>query len=67
MEKEFQRCLVGGTFDRFHAGHAHLLDLAASRSQHVEVWLTDDEMAADKSGSILDMESRLAELDEWHS
>ena len=25
MVQDLERCLVGGTFDRFHKGHEHLL------------------------------------------
>ena len=65
MVRQFSRCLVGGTFDRFHAGHIYLLDLALSKSQHVEVWITDDKMVSDKVGIPLELDRRMDELSEW--
>ena len=34
-----ERCLVGGTFDRFHAGHIALLEAALAEAELVEVWI----------------------------
>ena len=45
----YSRCLVGGTFDRLHAGHRLLLDAAVKSAEHVEVHITSDGMA-DKIG-----------------
>lgn len=65
MERRFSRCLVGGTFDRFHAGHKHLLQLAASNAEHVEVWVSDDLMSTSKSPLVLPLEERIEELTDW--
>lgn len=65
MERRFSRCLVGGTFDRFHSGHIHLLELAASNAEFIEVWVSDDFIAQQKSQFILPLEERLEELMDW--
>ena len=46
---QFQLCLVGGTFDRLHAGHRLLLDAAVKAAQRVEVHVTSDAMADKKA------------------
>ena len=61
MERKFSRCLVGGTFDRFHAGHKHLLELATANAEHVEVWVSDDYMSNYKSSLVLPLENRIDE------
>ena len=59
------RCLIGGTFDRFHLGHEILLDAALEAAERVEVWVTDDEMAQRKSSIIQDHATRCEHLLEW--
>ena len=44
--------LVGGTFDRFHAGHRALIDYGLSKCQRLEVWLTSDQIAQAKDSRI---------------
>ncbi len=61
----FQRCLVGGTFDRLHAGHRLLLDAAARAAQHVEIHITSDAMADQKSVNMQSFETRRDELLNW--
>lgn len=61
----FQRCLVGGTFDRLHAGHRLLLDAAARAAQHVEIHITSDVMADQKSVNMQSFETRRDELLNW--
>ena len=46
---KLERCLVGGTFDRFHQGHKSLLNAALDSAELVEVWITNDAMSAAKS------------------
>ena len=65
MERRFSRCLVGGTFDRFHSGHIHLLELAASNAEFVEIWVSDEFIAQQKSSIILPLEERLGEVMDW--
>ena len=61
----FNRCLVGGTFDRLHAGHCLLLDAAARAAQHVEVHITSDKMADQKSVNMQSFETRRDEVLNW--
>jgi cytidyltransferase-like protein len=56
-------CLVGGTFDRLHAGHLGLLK-AASTCDAVEVWVTSDANAAAKDPRIESFTIRTAALQE---
>ena len=59
------RCLVGGTFDRFHIGHQSLLNSALEVSERVEVWVTNDEMSASKSPILQSFEDRREAIIEW--
>lgn len=58
-------CLIGGTFDRFHAGHQLLLSSAAKVAKRVELWVTSDELANTKSENIQSWEVRVSEISEW--
>lgn len=64
-EQRFRCCLVGGTFDRLHAGHRLLLDAACRQSESVEVHITTDAMAEHKSMFVLDFEQRQCDLLDW--
>ena len=59
------RCLVGGTFDRFHIGHQSLLNSALEVSERVEVWVTNDEMSASKSPILQSFEDRREAIIQW--
>ena len=54
--------LIGGTFDRFHAGHRNLLMSALSHCQTVEVWVTVDSIARAKDPRINLWEDRVEEI-----
>lgn len=43
-KKPFRRVIVGGTFDRLHAGHRELLSVAATLGDELLVGITDGEM-----------------------
>ncbi len=43
----------------------HLLELAAGNAEFIEVWVSDDLTAQQKSPFILSLEERLAELMDW--
>lgn len=58
----WRRCLVGGTFDRFHAGHRLLLKSAQRHAAHVEIHVTSDEMAEHKATNIQSLDSRMAAI-----
>lgn len=44
--------LVGGTFDRFHAGHRALIESGLAECARLEVWLTSDRQADSKDSRI---------------
>ena len=57
-------CLVGGTFDCFHAGHQTLLE-AAFDCDSVEVWVTSDAIAAEKDPRIKPQAERQQAISDW--
>ena len=62
---QFQLCLVGGTFDRLHAGHRLLLHAACRAAARIEVHLTNDSMADQKSVNMQSFETRRDEVLNW--
>ena len=64
-EPKFECCLVGGTFDRFHAGHKLLLSVAISRSKSVEIHVVNDTLASKKSNLIQSYEDRRNNILDW--
>jgi len=62
---KLRRCLVGGTFDRFHAGHQALLTAALEVAELVEVWITNDEISSAKSPFVLSFEDRREAILDW--
>ena len=62
---KLERCLVGGTFDRFHQGHKSLLNTALEVAEFVEVWITNDEMSAAKSPVLQSFEDRREAIIAW--
>ena len=58
-------CLLGGTFDRFHAGHHHLISTCLQQSDKVQIWLTSDVMAKLKTPIVLDWETRKQDILDW--
>lgn len=58
-------CLLGGTFDRLHAGHHHLITTCLDITQTLQVWLTSDEMAQAKDAHTLEWAVRQRELTDW--
>ena len=65
--KRFQCCLVGGTFDRFHTGHKLLLSAACRDSSIVEVHVTTNDLAVQKSVFIEDYDTRVNKILDWAS
>ena len=64
-EAGFRCCLVGGTFDRLHAGHRLLLDAAVKAAESVEIHVSSDVMADQKSSHIQSFEDRRDALLDW--
>ena len=62
---KLERCLVGGTFDRFHDGHKALLNTALDVAELVEVWITNDTMSTAKSPSLQSFEDRREAILVW--
>ena len=58
-------CLLGGTFDRFHVGHHHLISTCLQQSDKVQIWLTSDIMAKLKTPIVLDWEIRKQDILDW--
>ena len=65
MGARLELCLVGGTFDRFHVGHAHLLTNTLAAAELAEVWITSDEMARIKSPQIESFDTRREAVLSW--
>ncbi len=63
--RRFRCCLVGGTFDRLHAGHRLLLNAASKDAEQVEIHITSDLMAESKSPFVQSFEDRRNELLDW--
>ncbi|MBT5285659.1 MAG: pantetheine-phosphate adenylyltransferase [Euryarchaeota archaeon] len=64
-QQTYSCCLVGGTFDRFHAGHRLLLDAAQKSAKRIEIHVTSDLMADAKSSFIQSFETRREILLQW--
>lgn len=58
-------CLVGGTFDRLHAGHRKLLSAGLDGMDSMQVWLLVDEIALAKDARILSHSERCDEVMAW--
>jgi hypothetical protein len=65
MGARLELCLVGGTFDRFHVGHAHLLTNTLEAAELAEVWITSDKMARIKSPQIESFDTRREAVLSW--
>ena len=63
--RSFRRCLIGGTFDRFHAGHQLLIQTALRQADFIEVHVTNDEMAQSKDHWIQPLDDRMDALLSW--
>lgn len=57
-------CLVGGTFDRLHAGHHALLE-AAQSCDSAEVWITTDAIATAKDPRVESFSVRRDTITTW--
>ena len=56
--------LIGGTFDRFHAGHMSLMATGLSECSSIEVWITADRIAHSKDPRVNPWDARAREMKE---
>ena len=56
--------LIGGTFDRFHAGHLALMATGLSECSSIEVWMTADSIAQSKDPRVNPWDVRAMEMKE---
>ena len=54
--------LIGGTFDRFHAGHRSLIEVGLLHCENLEVWITNDELAKSKDSRVKSWSERESDL-----
>ena len=64
-QKQYECCLLGGTFDRFHAGHELLLSTALSMANQVEIHILNQNDAEKKSPHIQPVEVRMRAIEDW--
>lgn len=64
MNYQFNHSILGGTFDRLHAGHKHFLDTAFASSEYVTIGLTTPALFSHKllSENIESYDIRLDDL-----
>jgi len=60
-----RRTVIGGTFDRLHAGHRTLIEAASEGTDHLEVWVADDEMVRGKGSDVLSRADRVIEIEHF--
>lgn len=46
MSFKYQHLAIGGTFDRFHAGHQHFIDTAFELAHNISIGIVDDQQHA---------------------
>lgn len=63
----YQKVAVGGTFDRLHRGHRHILEQAFALGEEVVIGVTSDEFIANKElvGLIQPYNQRIEQLEYW--
>lgn len=64
-DQRYECCLIGGTFDRLHAGHELLFTTAFSLAQRVEIYVLNQIDADQKSPHVLDYEQRIEDIENW--
>lgn len=67
MPQVYHRIGLGGTFDRFHAGHQYFLDFSASLAEHLFIGVTTKELTQHKvlASTIQSYEERVAAVDNY--
>lgn len=68
-EFPYAHVMVGGTFDRFHAGHRALLDKAFATGAVVDIGVSSDEFLASRNKTLRERiqsyEVRIAQIQEY--
>ena len=62
QKKKHKIGLIGGTFDRFHAGHKSLIAAGLAHCENIQVWITNDELARSKDRRIQGWSARESDL-----
>ena len=65
MARPFERGLLGGTFDHFHQGHEKLILTALKECDALEIWITSDKIASQKTGAVQSFTERSSFLKSW--
>tara|TARA_B100001778_G_scaffold323554_1_gene316994 strand:+ start:60 stop:1106 length:1047 start_codon:yes stop_codon:yes gene_type:complete len=65
MARPFERGLLGGTFDHFHQGHEKLILTALKECDALEIWITSDKIASQKTGAVQSFSERSSFLKSW--
>ena len=63
--KKYKRVAVGGTFDKFHYGHRHLITKAFEIGESVEIGVTSNVFACKKEGDVDSCDVRMANLNKF--
>ena len=63
--KKYKRVAVGGTFDKFHYGHRHLIDTAFEIGESVEIGVTSNVFSFFKEGNVDSCDVRMANLNKF--
>ena len=50
--------LIGGTFDRFHKGHLHLISKSLESCDKLEIWINSDDLARQKDPRVQTWKNR---------
>ena len=61
-KKKHEIGLIGGTFDRFHAGHMSLISAGLANCEKIQVWITNNNLARSKDQRIQDWYDRESDL-----
>ena len=65
--KKYNKVFVGGTFDRLHKGHKHLIKKAFQLSEKVVILIADDKYARGKARGVKSRKIREKHLRKWLS
>ena len=63
-EVMYQHGLMGGTFDRVHAGHLRLISEGLKNCKFLEIWITSDKIAQEKDWRCWSEEKRKSAIKE---